>query len=80
MFRNYNTDQPVVMRNTETRADVNVGHSSGSGSSMGFSIENQGPNNNWWTFYVQNTTGLLEFYYELDCFNINISFLYPKVL
>lgn len=61
---NSNSLQDVLLRTTTKRADVTLKHSISSGASSGFSIENQGSNQQYWTFYSTDGDGGFELYYK----------------
>ena len=67
LYINFNSNTPILMRNAnQVRADVTLEHGSSSGEGDGFALENEGSNNNYWTFFVSNNTGELELYYKGD--------------
>lgn len=62
---NFNTNGDVVIRNNETRTDLSIGHSTGSPAlGDGVTFENQGANNEFWSIYVENSTGDLELWHD----------------
>ena len=57
---NFNSNNPVNIKTNQERTDINMKHGSFSGANFGLSIENEGPNDNWWTFYTVNSNGDLD--------------------
>ncbi|MBE0664125.1 MAG: tail fiber domain-containing protein [Bacteroidales bacterium] len=61
---NYNSENDLLVRTSNRRAEITVAHSNGSGLSNGFAIQHPGGNNVYWTLYSTNFDGNLEFYHK----------------
>lgn len=61
---NYNSENDLLVRTANRRAEITVAHNNGSGTSNGFAIQHPGANNAYWTFYSTNSDGNLELYYQ----------------
>ena len=64
LYLNSNSMNDVLLRTVTRRANVTVGHGSGTGFNRGLSIENEGDNSAYWTFYSTDGDGNLELYYK----------------
>jgi hypothetical protein len=61
---NYNSENDLLVRTNNRKAEITVAHNNGSGISNGFAIQHPGTNNAYWTFYSTNSDGNLELYFQ----------------